>query len=125
MGYTVMSNTGFLVYVITILLLMKEVDKDMIANKDIAQFLAGVARKGDQMRIMDLPTPNSTGSRPAEGEKTAKCDEDLGTEHHDTNVETTDSLPVDDELIADTTHQDKSLQTKAVSSPRGVDVGSC
>merc|ERR1719491_2239085 len=127
---SVKLNAEQLVYVITILLLMTEVDKDMIANADIARFLAGVAHKGDQMRIMDPPSPNSTRSRPDEEEKTAECDDDLDTEHDDTvsqqteetsrspllkEIGTTNSLPADEEAIADIKHEEKSHQTETVT----------
>ena len=49
--YTVMSNAGVLIFVITILLLMAEVDKDIIATHDVACFLVQVAQKGDQIRV--------------------------------------------------------------------------
>ena len=46
-----MSNAGMLIFIITILILMKEVDKDMIANHDVACFLVQVAQKGDESRV--------------------------------------------------------------------------
>ncbi len=49
--YTVMSNAGMLVFIITILLLMAEVDKDIVKTDDIASFLVQVALKGDQTRM--------------------------------------------------------------------------
>lgn len=49
--YTVMSNAGMLVFIITILLLMAEVDKDIVKTDDIASFLVQVAVKGDQTRM--------------------------------------------------------------------------
>lgn len=49
--YTVMSNAGVLVFIITILLVMKEADKDIIATNDVACFLVQVAQKGDQVRV--------------------------------------------------------------------------
>jgi len=55
--YTFMSNLGVLIFIITILLLMVEVDKDMVATNDIACFLAAVALKGDEMRIIETLPP--------------------------------------------------------------------
>lgn len=49
--YTIMSNAGLLVFIVTILIVMNEVDKDMIANNDIACFLVQVAQKGDESRV--------------------------------------------------------------------------
>ena len=49
--YTIMSNAGMLVYIITILLRMAEVDKDIVKTDDIASFLVQVAQKGDRTRM--------------------------------------------------------------------------
>lgn len=57
--YTIMSNAGLLVFIVTILIVMNEVDKDMIANNDIACFLVQVAQKGDESRV-------SVSSQPGE-----------------------------------------------------------
>lgn len=58
--YTFMSNLGVLIFIITILLLMAEVDKDMVATNDVACFLAAVAQKGDEIRIIvETVTPSS------------------------------------------------------------------
>ena len=55
--YNIMSNAGVLIFVVTILLLMSEVDKDMVANENIASFLVKVARKGDELRVSPSPQP--------------------------------------------------------------------
>lgn len=55
--YTIMSNAGMLIFVITILIVMKEVDKDMIANNDVACFLVQVAQKGDEIRVCPPSQP--------------------------------------------------------------------
>ena len=59
--YTVMSNAGMLIFIITILLLMAEVDKDIVKTDDIASFLVQVAQKGDQTRMSTFTQtrPNS------------------------------------------------------------------
>jgi len=49
--YTVMSNLGILIFIITILLLMAEVDKDIVKSNDEACFLVQVAQIGDQIRV--------------------------------------------------------------------------
>ena len=49
--YTVMSNAGILIFIITILLLMAEVDKDIVKSNDEACFLVQVAQIGDQIRV--------------------------------------------------------------------------
>lgn len=49
--FPIMSNTGILIFIITILLLMAEVDKDIVATHDVACFLVQVAQKGDQIRV--------------------------------------------------------------------------
>ncbi|KAL7540656.1 hypothetical protein ACHAWF_006747 [Thalassiosira exigua] len=55
--YTIMSNIGLLIFTITILLLMVEVDKDIIATNDVACFLVQVAQKGDQIRVVQSASP--------------------------------------------------------------------
>jgi hypothetical protein len=55
--YTVMSNVGMLVFIITILLLMAEVDKDIVKTDDIASFLVQVAQKGDRTRMSTFTHP--------------------------------------------------------------------
>jgi hypothetical protein len=55
--YTIMSNAGLLVFIVTILIVMNEVDKDMIANNDIACFLVQVAQKGDESRVRASSQP--------------------------------------------------------------------
>lgn len=54
--YTIMSNAGILIFIITILCCMVEVDKDMVATHDVACFLVSVGKKGDEIRIVD-PAP--------------------------------------------------------------------
>lgn len=54
--YTIMSNAGLLVFIITIILVMTEIDKDMIATNDVAWFLVSVAKSGDQIRVVDPVT---------------------------------------------------------------------
>lgn len=49
--YTVMSNAGVLIFIITILLVMAEVDKDIVNANDVACFLVQVSQKGDQIRV--------------------------------------------------------------------------
>ncbi len=49
--YPIMSNTGMLIFITTILALMTEVDKDIVATHDVACFLVRVAKKGDQIRV--------------------------------------------------------------------------
>ena len=75
--YTVMSNAGMLVFIMTILLLMAEVDKDIVATNDIASFLVQVALKGDRTRMStftqpqpDLPCHDGEGKREDDDEHT-------------------------------------------------------
>jgi len=60
--YTIMSNAGMLIFIITILLLMGEVDKDMVVADDVAWFLVTVAKKGDQIRVINDPNVCSSQS---------------------------------------------------------------
>ena len=66
--YTIMSNAGMLIFIITILLVMAEVDKDMVATHDVACFLVSVAQKGDQTRIVELATFYEEEKRPEDEE---------------------------------------------------------
>ncbi len=66
--YNIMSNAGVLIFVITILLLMSEVDKDMVLNDHIASFLVQVARKGDELPVSPSPQPEGRGHRRSEEE---------------------------------------------------------
>jgi len=78
--YTVMSNAGILIFIITILLVMIEIDKDMIATHDVACFLVSVGQKGDQIRIME-PTASLT----------------MQQQHHDPPFEDEEKTPEDEE----------------------------
>jgi len=49
--YPVMSNTGILIFIITIEAVMVEVDKDIVAIENEASFLVCVALKGDQISV--------------------------------------------------------------------------
>lgn len=57
-----MSNAGMLVFIITILLLMAEVDKDIVKTDDIATFLVKVAEKGDRTRMSTFTQPRRDSS---------------------------------------------------------------
>lgn len=72
--YTIMSNAGVLIFVITILQLMNEVDKDMVANDEVAFFLVQVARKGDEIRVAPSSRTNERGGHPR-GEDEEKSEE--------------------------------------------------
>jgi len=48
------SNVGLLVFCITLLLLMCEVDKDMVAADDFAGFLTQVAAVGDKITVKHI-----------------------------------------------------------------------
>jgi hypothetical protein len=75
--YNIMSNAGVLIFVVTILLLMSEVDKDMVANENIASFLVKVARKGDELRVSPSPQPGRREHRRSE-EEVKRTDEKNG-----------------------------------------------
>jgi hypothetical protein len=77
--YTIMSNAGVLIFVITILILMNEVDKDMVANDDVACFLVRVAQKGDEIRVSPSPQPEDRGHQICEGEEMRTVDEENGS----------------------------------------------
>jgi hypothetical protein len=50
--YPIMSNTGLLIYIITVEAVMVEVDKDIVAIENEASFLVCVALKGDQISVV-------------------------------------------------------------------------
>lgn len=54
------SNLGLLIFIVSILLLMVEVDKDMVAADEFADFLAQVARKGDKTSVTKKASAAST-----------------------------------------------------------------
>lgn len=59
--YPLTSNIGLLIFVITLLLLMAEVDKDMVAADNFGVFLTEVAAMGDKItvrRVMEEDTRN-------------------------------------------------------------------
>jgi hypothetical protein len=47
--FLLFSNIGLIIYLVTTILLMSELDKDMVATSDFSMFLADVSRKGDQI----------------------------------------------------------------------------
>jgi acid stress-induced BolA-like protein IbaG/YrbA len=55
--YPIMSNTGILIFIITIEAVMVEVDKDIVAIENEASFLVCVALKGDEISVA---RPSST-----------------------------------------------------------------
>ncbi|KAL3770879.1 hypothetical protein ACHAW5_003967 [Stephanodiscus triporus] len=77
--YAIMSNAGVLIFVITILILMNEVDKDMVANDDVACFLVQVAQKGDEIRVSPSPQPDERGHQICEGEEMRTVDDEHGS----------------------------------------------
>ena len=56
------SNLGLLIFIVSILLLMVEVDKDMVAADEFADFLAQVARKGDKTSVTKKASAASTSA---------------------------------------------------------------
>eukprot|EP00578_Thalassiosira_sp_NH16_P017893 CAMPEP_0181129406 /NCGR_PEP_ID=MMETSP1071-20121207/29305_1 /TAXON_ID=35127 /ORGANISM="Thalassiosira sp., Strain NH16" /LENGTH=141 /DNA_ID=CAMNT_0023215391 /DNA_START=286 /DNA_END=711 /DNA_ORIENTATION=+ len=79
--YTVMSNAGVLIFIITILLVMAEVDKDIVATHDVACFLVQVAQKGDQIRVSRsavLPPIQQPHDPPFPGEEKQPEDDENG-----------------------------------------------
>jgi hypothetical protein len=64
------SNLGLLIFIVSILLLMVEVDKDMVAADEFADFLAQVARKGDKTSVAKkTPTASNTAGARASVKK--------------------------------------------------------
>ena len=65
------SNLGLLIFIVSILLLMVEVDKDMVADDEFAGFLASVSKVGDRIRVMHA-------SERIEGGDSARIQESVG-----------------------------------------------
>lgn len=53
--YPVMSNAGILIFVITLLALMAEVDKDIVETHNVANFLVQVGQIGDEISVTPHP----------------------------------------------------------------------
>lgn len=53
--YAVMSNSGILLFIIALLALMAEVDKDIVATRNISGFLMQVAKIGDEISVTPHP----------------------------------------------------------------------
>lgn len=49
--YPITSNTGFFIYVLTLVLLMVEIDKDIVKTAELTDFLERVAKKGDEISV--------------------------------------------------------------------------
>ena len=111
--YTVMSNAGVLVFIITILLVMKEADKDIIATNDVACFLVQVAQKGDQVRVAPsllsppLQLQNDTNFQ-QEGEDEKRDDYDVENGRA-ISVDNNDTTP-DDENIQSSSNEMEDVQ---------------
>lgn len=54
--YPFTSNLGLLIYTITLLVLMKEIDKDIIQTAEFMDFLKQVALKGNSISILNNST---------------------------------------------------------------------
>lgn len=51
--YSLTSNLGLLIYTITLLVLMKEIDKDIVRTAEFTDFLKQVALKGNSISILN------------------------------------------------------------------------
>jgi hypothetical protein len=51
--YPTTSNLGLLIYTITLLVLMKEIDKDIVKTAEFTDFLKQVALKGNTISILN------------------------------------------------------------------------
>ena len=93
--YTVMSNAGMLIFVITVLLVMAEIDKDIVSTNDVACFLVQVAQKGDQIRVNPVPSPSTQPihEHPFVDEEEKRPDGDVAdVEAQEHDVEAPDNL---------------------------------
>lgn len=51
--YSITSNIGLLVYTLSILVLMKEIDKEVTRTVEFTDFLKQVAKKGNEISVMN------------------------------------------------------------------------
>jgi len=52
--FTISSNVGFIIYFLSIILLMKEVDKDMVVADDFDQFLEQIEIVGNKTSVTNI-----------------------------------------------------------------------
>lgn len=52
--YPLASNCGFLIWIISILLLMTEIDKDMVKSEELTDYLRQVSKKGDAISVRQV-----------------------------------------------------------------------
>jgi len=93
------SNLGLIIFIISILLLMVEVDKDMVAADQFADFLAQVAKKGD--RISAIPRKKQVlqvqaGTAPADGATSSGKVDEVTTPEGDLEQDSRPLSPVTD-----------------------------
>lgn len=121
--YTVMSNAGVLVFIITILLVMIEVDKDIIASNDVAGFLVQVAQKGDQLRVASSPVypPTQPPELPFQEEEKRAEAEDEDEERGAAAVRNDDTTGahISSERAGDASRDEKK-EDKITSTPSGI-----
>ena len=82
--YPLTSNIGFLVFIITLLLLMAEVDKDMVAADAFVDFLAQVSEKGKDIGVWCVV---EEGASAKEEEKIIQGHDEEDEQHSNENVE--------------------------------------
>ena len=52
--YPLASNGGLIIFIITLLLLMSEIDKDMVQSEELVDYLDQVAKKGDEISVRHI-----------------------------------------------------------------------
>lgn len=63
--FAVLSNAGLLVYTITLILLMKQIDRDIVSFSEFTDFLQQVAKKGNEINVHNVISsdPNGQGTK--------------------------------------------------------------
>lgn len=60
--FAISSNAGFLVYTVTLILLMKQIDRDIVSFAEFTDFLHQVAKKGNEISVHNVITSKLDGS---------------------------------------------------------------
>ncbi len=59
------SNAGQLVYTITLILLMRQIDRDIVAFAEFTDFLHQVAKKGNEFTVQNVLVSPASAVRPS------------------------------------------------------------
>jgi hypothetical protein len=112
--YPIMSNTGLLIYIITVEAVMVEVDKDIVAIENEASFLVCVALKGDQISVV-RPT-NGVVEHQQQNEETPTVTDNVDVASTNNATEPSDEFR-DEETPPTAGEEDNATQEAAAFAP--------